>query len=71
MTTTKTLIVSGMSCMHCAARVKKALTSVKGVKAVEIELSGGICTVTLKKDVPNEELKSAVENIGFGVTDIK
>lgn len=70
MTTTKILIVSGMSCMHCAARVKKALTSVKGVKDAEIELSSGACTVTLKKDVSNEVLKSAVEGIGFSVTEI-
>lgn len=68
---TKTLTVEGMSCMHCAARVKKALTAIKGVKDAEIELSTGACTVMMKKDIPNEELKSAVESAGFRVTDIK
>lgn len=68
---TKTLTVEGMSCMHCAARVKKILTSVKGVKDAAVELSTGACTVMMKKDIPNEELKSAVESAGFRVTDIK
>ena len=57
----KTLTVEGMMCMHCEARVKKALEAVDGVAAAVADHNAGTATVELTKDVPNEVLKSAVE----------
>lgn len=34
-----TLTISGMTCGHCVAAVKKALSEVQGVDAVEVTLS--------------------------------
>ena len=53
---TKEVYIDGMSCMHCAAKV-----DLENKKAV----------VKLKKDVDNAILKSAVEDLGYSVTDIK
>ena len=57
----KTLTVEGMMCMHCEARVKKALEAVDGVAAAVADRGAGTAVVELTKDVPNEVLKSAVE----------
>ena len=34
-----TLVITGMTCGHCVAAVKKALAAVPGVEAVEVTLS--------------------------------
>ena len=57
----KTLTVEGMMCMHCEARVKKALEAVDGVAAAVADHNAGTAVVELTKDVPNDVLKSAVE----------
>ena len=57
----KTLTVEGMMCMHCEARVKKALEAVDGVVSAVADHEAGTAVVELSRDVPNEVLKSAVE----------
>ena len=68
---TKTIFIEGMSCSHCSKRVEEALKAVKGVKAVTVILEEKKAEVTLKSDVANEILKSAVEAVGFEVRDIE
>lgn len=68
---TKTIFIEGMSCGHCSKRVEEALKSVKGVKSVQVNLEAKNAVVVLKTDVENEILKSAVEDAGFEVVDIK
>ena len=58
---TKTLKVEGMMCMHCEARVKKALEAVDGVKEATASAADKTAVVTLEKEVPYEVLKAAVE----------
>ena len=60
-TMTKTLTVEGMMCMHCEARVKKALEAIDGVESAVASHEAGTAIVTLSKDVPDEVLKEAVE----------
>ena len=57
----KTLTVEGMMCMHCEARVKKALEAVDGVASAVADHNTGTAVVELTKDVPNEVLQKAVE----------
>ena len=40
------MTVEGMSCGHCAARVKGALAEIKGVKDVDVDLESKKVTVT-------------------------
>lgn len=67
----KTIIVEGMSCGHCTARVQKALESVANVKSVEMSLEQKTAEVTLDGDVPNEVLTAAVTDAGYEVVEIK
>ncbi len=65
----KTLIIKGMSCMHCSARVEKALNSIDGVEAT-VNLESNSANVTLSKDVSDEAFKTAVENVGYEVLEV-
>ncbi|MBR4508762.1 MAG: permease [Elusimicrobiaceae bacterium] len=55
--------INGMNCNHCKNNVIKAISNLKAVKSVEVNLSQGIAYV--KGNVIDEEIKTAVEAIGF------
>ncbi|HOF98215.1 MAG TPA: heavy metal-associated domain-containing protein [Paludibacteraceae bacterium] len=65
----KSLKIKGMSCSHCATRVEKALNSLDGVEA-KVDLASNSAKLTLAKELSNEEIKKAVENVGYEVTEI-
>jgi len=67
--TNKTLKISGMSCGHCSARVEKTLNNIDGVQA-RVDLDSNTATITLSKNVSNEAIIKAVDNIGYEVTEI-
>ena len=66
----KTLNIEGMSCGHCAARVKNALENVDGVSQAVVSHESKTAVVTLNKDVANEVLKKPGEDTGYQVLDI-
>lgn len=68
---TKEVYIDGMSCMHCAAKVEKALASVSGVTDAKVDLVNKKAVVKLKKDIDNTTLKATVEDLGYNATDIK
>ena len=68
---TKTLKVEGMMCMHCEARVKKALEAVPGVESAVADHSAGTAVVTLSTPVADEALKAAVEAQDYKVLGIE
>ena len=68
--TVKTLIVEGMHCPHCSQRVEKALEELSGVSA-KVNLANKSALVTMKKECSDADLKKAVEDAGFSVTEIK
>ena len=68
---TKEVYIDGMSCMHCAAKVEKALASISGVADAKVDLVNKKAVVKLKKDIDNATLKTTVEDLGYNVTDIK
>lgn len=68
---TKEVFIDGMSCMHCAAKVEKALAALNGVSDVKVDLNGKRAIVKLKKEIDNATLKATVEHLGYTVTDIK
>ena len=65
----QTVEISGMSCSHCQATVRKALSAIAGAKNVEVDLSSGIAT--LEGDVPHELIRKAIEEAGFDVKGFK
>ena len=65
----KTIHIEGMSCMHCSARVEKALNALDGVQA-KVDLEKKLALVQLTKDVPDDTLQKAVEDAGYEVKGI-
>ena len=64
----KILMIDGMSCGHCSARVESALNAIEGVKAtVELKKKRAI----VETDVADEVLVKAVEDAGYKVVKIK
>jgi copper chaperone len=57
------LEIEGMTCGHCVMHVKKALTGVVGVGAVEVDLQTGSATV--EGDTDPGALVQAVEAEGY------
>ena len=66
--------VEGMTCDSCANKVNKAISSVKGVKAVNVSLDDEKATITLDpKANPKlvaEEISKAVAKSGYKATKI-
>lgn len=58
------LTVTGMSCGHCQASVTKALKSVPGVTAAEVDLKTGKAVV--QGDADPQQLVAAVVEEGYG-----
>ena len=65
----KTLQIKGMSCGHCSARVEKVLNAIDGVEA-KVDLESNSAKLILSKDVSDETIKTAVDNIGYEVTEV-
>ena len=68
---TKIIEIEGMSCGHCSNKVETTLKELKEVKSVKVSLEDKKAEVILKQDVDNNVLKSAVEELGYQVMDIK
>ena len=69
----KVVKIQGMVCEHCAAQIKKSLSSVTGVDDVSVRLDKGWAEVFVKKDeaVSDESLRMAVEQYEkYSVTEI-
>lgn len=65
----KTLKIEGMMCAHCSSRVKNCLEEIDGVTEAIVSHEVNNAIVKLSKDVPYQELKSAVEAQGYTVID--
>jgi copper chaperone CopZ len=64
--------VTGITCSMCSNSVNKALSSLKFVDKVEVDLEKAIFTVTFKQneDVVIDEIKSKIEGAGFSVGEL-
>ena len=61
-----TLSVKGMTCSHCAARVRKELEQAAGAGNVEVDLAGGRATI-MGSGLDAEALRKAVAELGYDV----
>ena len=68
--TEKTLQIKGMSCGHCSARVEKVLNAIDGVNA-KVDLESNSAKLILTREISDEALKTAVDNIGYEVVGVK
>ncbi len=67
----KTLKVEGMMCMHCEARVKKALEAIPGVNSAVADHTAGTAVVTMSAPVEDEVLRAAVEAQDYKVLGVE
>jgi copper ion binding protein len=65
MSTTVTYQVSGMTCGHCVQSVSREVGALRGVAAVEVDLSGGAVTVTSNEPLDTEAVRAAVDEAGY------
>jgi len=66
----KTILIKGMSCGHCSARVEKALNAIEGVEA-RVDLESNSAKLKLTRDVSDETIKAAIDNVGYEVVEVK
>ena len=62
-----TLNVQGMTCMHCAGNVQKAIESVPGTSDVSIDLAGNKALFDIKEKDDVEKVKAAIASAGYQV----
>ena len=68
-TTEIAIRVDGMMCQHCAAHVTKALSAVKGVSSVAIDLHAKTATVTAAPDFDLAAAQKAITDAGYTVVE--
>lgn len=67
----KTLLIEGMSCMHCSARVEKALQALDGVEEAKVNLAEKKALITLKNDIEDNVIKKAIADAGYELVGIE
>ena len=67
---TKTFRIEGMHCEKCSNRVTEILNDIPGIAGV-VNLKKGIATVSYEREVPDDEIKSKIERVGYSVTGIQ
>ena len=60
-----TVKIEGMMCPHCKAHVEKAIAAIDGVTSVTADHVAGTATVESTREIPQAELKAAVEAAGY------
>lgn len=58
----ETVKIKGMMCGHCEMAVKKALEALDGVEKAEVSHEKGNAVLTLSKEIPDADIKKAVED---------
>ena len=61
----KVIMIEGMSCAHCQARVEKALAAIQHVQHAKVDLKKKAATVTLTESVGDDVLMKAVSEAGY------
>lgn len=62
----KTVNITGMKCDNCRINVQNALNRIDGVKA-HVDLKKKTARISFSKEVPDSEIKRAVETAGYKV----
>ncbi len=68
-----TVGIKGLACPFCAYGLELRLKKLKGVKALKVHLDDSMVTIKLEKgvDLAEQQIRDAVLDAGFTVTDIR
>jgi copper chaperone CopZ len=62
----KTVVsIEGMSCEHCANKVKKELEKIDNVKKVKVDLIKKQATILSEKSLDEKQLKETIESLEY------
>lgn len=67
----KTVMISGMQCGHCEARVKEALSKLGGVESVSVDHKTNKAEIVCKAEIDDSSITNCVEAAGYKVTEIR
>lgn len=67
----KELLIEGMMCQNCVKHVTRALEGIPGASDVNVSLEDKKATVNVPDSVTDDDLKAAVTDAGYEVTEIK
>lgn len=67
----KTMVIEGMMCGHCEARVKKCLEALDQVDEAVVSHEAGTAVVKLNNEISDDVLKEAVEAQDYKVVSVK
>ncbi|CAM2910515.1 cation transporter [Hathewaya histolytica] len=66
----KRVLIEGMSCGHCVKHAKDALSEIKGLSNIEVNLEEKMAEFDSTSEVTDEQIKNAIEDVGYEVKDI-
>lgn len=66
-----TVLVTGMTCQHCADKVTSELTKIAGVTGVDVKLPSGQVDISTSADanITIDAIQQSVEDAGFQLAD--
>ncbi len=67
--TTTRFTVEGMTCGHCVAAVRDELSSLSGVRSVQVDLDSGAVVVESAEPIDAVELAAAVDEAGYRIAE--
>lgn len=67
---TKTFVIEGMMCDSCKNRVERCINNIDGA-AARMNLGKKEAVISLEREMDDEELKSAIEGVGYEVVEIR
>lgn len=66
----KTVIVEGMTCENCVARVTRAVNDLEGL-AARVNLRKKKVVVSMAREAADGEIRAAIEKAGYRVVEIR
>ncbi|GAA2122148.1 heavy-metal-associated domain-containing protein [Kitasatospora saccharophila] len=65
---TTVFTVAGMTCGHCEQAVGKAIGALEGVRAVRVDVRGGLVSVDSAAEPDDAAVRAAVDEAGYELT---
>ncbi|MER5964884.1 heavy-metal-associated domain-containing protein [Streptomyces sp. NPDC002057] len=60
--------VSGMTCGHCRTAITTSVSALDGVISVDVDIAGGLVTVTTGGEPDDAAITAAVDDAGYELT---
>ncbi len=63
--------IEGMSCNHCVNHVTEALSSIEGVKKINVDLQKKNAIIECNDEINEDLIIQSIKDIGYKVVEIK